>query len=348
MDPVFTNDAVVFGILITVLALIFYTSSLTTPFWKKFYTYVPALLLCYFIPALMTWPLGLISGEDDSLYKIARDYFLPASLILFCLSIDMKSLLALGPKALIMFFAATVGVILGGPIAILVISSLFPDLIQASPDDLWKGLSCIAGSWIGGSANQAAMKEIFNVNEDLFGTMVVIDVVVANIWMGLLLYGAGITKRLDTKLKADTTAIEVLQDKITTFRQKIERIPLTLDLFILMAVAFAGVAISHWGADIIVPALRSIEEKMKAWRLESIISGFFWVVLIATTYGVLISFTKFRNLEGVGASRWGSIFIYILVATIGMQMNLKDVFDNLGLFAIGIIWMLVHAIIIIT
>src|SRR5687768_17352792 len=97
-----TNDAVVFGLLLTVLALIFYTSSLETPFWKKFYTYVPALLLCYFIPALMTWPLGLISGEDDSLYKIARDYFLPASLILFCLSIDMKSLLALGPKALIM------------------------------------------------------------------------------------------------------------------------------------------------------------------------------------------------------------------------------------------------------
>ena len=339
-----TNDAVVFGLLLSVLALIFYTSSLTTPFWKKFYTYVPALLLCYFIPALMTWPLGIISGEDDSLYKIARDYFLPASLILFCLSIDMKSLVNLGPKALIMFFTATAGVILGGPIAILVTSYLFPGLIQATPDDLWKGLSCIAGSWIGGSANQAAMKEIFDVREDLFGTMVVIDVVVANIWMGLLLYGASVTQRIDRWLKADTSAIEDLKEKITTFRLKVEKIPTTLDLFILMAVAFAGVAISHWGADRIVPALQSIRPQMEAWRLESIISLFFWLVLIATTYGVLVSFTKFRNLEGVGASRWGSIFIYILVATIGMQMNLKDVFDNLGLFAVGIIWMMVHAL----
>lgn len=57
----------------------------------------------------------------------------------------------------------------------------------------------------------------------------------------------------------------------------------------------------------------------------------------------MVSFTRFRKLEGVGASKWGSVFIYILVATIGMGMNLKEVFDNLGLFAIGIIWMLVHA-----
>src|SRR5687768_7708312 len=103
MEPLITNDAVVFGLLITVLALIFYTSSLTTPFWKKFYTYVPALLLCYFIPALMNWPLNLISGADSNLYTIASRYFLPASLILFCLSIDMKGIIALGPKALIMF-----------------------------------------------------------------------------------------------------------------------------------------------------------------------------------------------------------------------------------------------------
>src|SRR5688572_13766852 len=344
MNPWFTNDAVVFGILLCTLAFIFYTSNSEHPFWKKFYTYVPALLLCYFIPALMNWPLGLISGEESNLYKIASRYFLPASLILLCLSIDMKAIIGLGPKALIMFFTATIGVILGGPIALMMTQWLFPQVIEASSDDLWKGLSCIAGSWIGGGANQAAMKEIFNVPEGLFGTMVVIDVVVANIWMGLLLYGASITNRLDKWLKADTSAIEGLKEKITTFRLKVERIPTTLDLFILMAVAFGGVAISHWGADMIVPALQSIRPQMVEWRLESIISLFFWLVLIATTYGVLVSFTKFRNLEGVGASRWGSIFIYILVATIGMQMNLKDVFDNLGLFAVGIIWMMVHAL----
>ena len=348
MDPVFTNDAVVFGILIIVLALIFYTSSLTTPFWKKFYTYVPALLLCYFIPALLNWPLGLISGEESKLYTIASRYFLPASLILFCLSIDMKGIIGLGPKALIMFFTATIGVILGGPIALLATQWLFPSVIEASTDDLWKGLSCIAGSWIGGGANQAAMKEIFNVPESLFGTMVVIDVVVANIWMGFLLYGANITERIDRFLKADVSAIESLKKKITDYRLSIEKVPSTLDMFILMAVAFGGVALAHLGADLIVPALENYAPRLKELRLESIISIFFWIVLIATTFGLLISFTRLRKLEGVGASKWGSVFIYILVATIGMQMNLKEVFQNLGLFAIGIVWMFVHVILLLT
>lgn len=342
-----TNDAVVFGLLMIVLALIFYTSSLSTPFWKKFYLYLPALLLCYFVPALLNWPLGIISGSSSNLYTIASRYFLPASLILFCLSIDFKAILNLGPKALIMFITGTFGVIIGGPIALLVTIWLFPGVIGASPDDLWKGLSCIAGSWIGGGANQAAMKEIFSVPEGLFGTMVVIDVVVANIWMGLLLYGASITDKIDKWLKADTTAIVELKQKISDYRLSIEKIPSTLDIFILMAVTFGGVAIAHLASDIIVPGLQSIEEQMKAWRLESIISSFFWIVLIATTYGLIISFTRFRKLEGVGASKWGSIFIYILVATIGMQMNLKEVFSNLGLFAIGLIWITIHALLMI-
>ena len=344
MEPLFSNDAVVLGLLMAVLAGIFYTAHSPAPFWRKFYTYVPALLLCYFVPALLNWPLGLISGEQSALYTISSRYLLPASLILFCISIDFKGILNLGPKALIMFLTATAGVIIGGPMAILATTYLFPGLISTTPDELWRGFSCVAGSWIGGGANQTAMKEIFNVQDNLFGTMVVVDVVVANIWMGFLLYGANITQRINAWLKADTTAIDTLEQKVSAYRKGIEKIPSTNDLFMLMAVAFGGVALSHLGADLIVPALGQHEAALKALRLESFISGFFWIVVIATTLGLGLSFTRLRKLEGVGASKWASVFIYILVATIGMKMNLKEVFQHLGLFAIGIIWMLTHVI----
>jgi uncharacterized membrane protein len=345
MEPLFTNDAVVLGLLMAVLAGIFYTAHSPAPFWRKFYTYVPALLLCYFVPALLNWPLGLISGEQSELYTISSRYLLPASLILFCISIDFKGIMNLGPKALIMFLTATAGVIIGGPVAILATTYLFPGLISTTPDELWRGFSCVAGSWIGGGANQTAMKEIFNVEDNLFGTMVVVDVVVANIWMGFLLYGASITQRINTWLKADTTAIDALEQKVSAYRKGIEKIPSTNDLFMLMAVAFGGVALSHLGADLIVPALAQHEATLKAIRLESFISGFFWIVVIATTLGLGLSFTRLRKMEGVGASKWASVFIYILVATIGMKMNLKEVFQHLGLFGIGIIWMLTHVII---
>ncbi len=385
--PVFTNDAVVLGILMTVLAGIFYTSSLDSPGWKKFYTYIPSLLLCYFLPALLNWPLGLISPhwyepgvydfaqsvgvmltpdmnyneitalfEDNGiakssymafqghsqLYFMASRYLLPASLLLLCLGIDLKGLINLGPKALIMFGAATLGIIIGGPIALIVASKLMPHVIGANPDELWRGLSTIAGSWIGGGANQAAMKEIYDVKDNLFGTMIVVDVVVANIWMGFLLYGANISDKIDLKLKADNTAITSLKNKISDYRASIEEMPTTTSLFILMAVAFGGVAIAHFGADIISPFLGRFKETLMKYNLTSLTSGFFWLVVIATTIGLALSFSRAKKLEGVGASRWGSIFIYVLVATIGMKMNLGEVFSNLGLFAIGIIWMLIH------
>src|SRR5690625_252553 len=109
MEPLFTNEAVVFGILVIVLALVFYTSSLQSKGWQRFYTFVPPLLLCYFIPAILTWPIGLIADPDDKLYFVASRFLLPAALLLLCLNIDLKGLFRLGPKALIMFFTATIG-----------------------------------------------------------------------------------------------------------------------------------------------------------------------------------------------------------------------------------------------
>ncbi|MGH1437345.1 MAG: DUF819 domain-containing protein [Lewinella sp.] len=389
MKPFFTNDAIVFGILMLALAFVFTTASSDKKAWKRFYTFVPAILLCYFIPAILHWPLNLIAydwfepgiydlakelgvnlpakasvaeieklfgqaGIDEAVYKeykggsrlyfVASRYLLPASLIWLCLSIDLKGIMRLGSKAIIMFLTATLGIVIGGPIALIILTYLFPNLVGFSPDELWRGLSTIAGSWIGGGANQTAMKEIFEVKGSVFASMVVVDIVVANIWMGFLLYGAKISDRIDARLKADNTAIKDLEKKVAEYQDKIKKIPTATDLYVLLAVGFGGVALSHWGSELITGWLEPFADSLKAAGLNSLLSGFFWLVVISTTIGLALSFTKFRELEGIGASRWGSIFIYILVATIGMHMALGDIVNNLGLFAIGAIWMLVHVI----
>ncbi len=343
MEALFTNDAIVLGILLCVLGAIFYTSHQER--FRTFYRFVPPLFLCYFVPALLNWPLGFISPEGSQLYFVASRYLLPASLILLCISIDFKALLNLGSKAIIMFFAATLGIVLGGPVAVLFVTWFMPDVVSVPTDELWRGLSTIAGSWIGGGANQAAMKEIFEVSDNLFGSMLVVDIVVANIWMAFLFYGADQTKKIDKWLQSDVSAIEQLKTKVADYKAKVSKIPTTTDLFVMMAVAFGGVALSHWFSDYIVPILSQHSDALESMRLNSLLSGFFWLIVVATTVGLGLSFTKARQLEGVGASNWGSVFIYILVATIGMKMDLKEVFNNLDLFAIGIIWILIHVLI---
>lgn len=343
MKPIFTNDAIVFGILCLILVVIFVTSNSDKRLFKKFYTYVPALLLCYFIPGLFNWPLGLISGEESQLYFVSSRYLLPASLVLFCVSIDFKGILKLGPKALIMFFTATTGIIIGAPVALWLGGIIFPEMKLAAPgDEVWRGLSTVAGSWIGGGANQTAMKEIYHCSDAMFSTFIIIDVVVANIWMGFLLYGAGISNKIDKRLKADNSAIEALKLRVENYRSKIERIPSTTDIFVILAIGFGATALAHWGADIISVRMQNHVEFLNKYNLNSLSSDFFWMIVIATTTGVLLSFTKLKSYEGAGASRFGSVFIYILVATIGMKMNILEAVQNLHYFLIGIIWMLVH------
>lgn len=337
--PLITNDAVVLGLLMLILAAVFITSSSEKVGWKRFYRFVPSVLLCYFIPSLFN-TAGIISGDESSLYFIASRYLLPASLVLLTLSIDLKGILNLGKKAVIMFLTGTVGIVIGGPIAILITSVFAPEVVGgAGPDAVWRGMTTIAGSWIGGGANQAAMFETFKASEDLFATMVTVDVIVANIWMAFLLYGVGISNKLDKRLKADASSIEDLKDKISAYQSSIMKIPTLTEVMTVLGIGFGATAVAHFGSDLIAPWIAENAPYLKQFSLTS---GFFWIVVIATTIGLTLSFTKARKLEGVGASRLGSVMIYVLVATIGMKMDVTSILDNPGLFAVGLIWMAVH------
>ena len=350
----FTNDAVVLGLLAGALGLVFYTHSL--PQFKRFYTFVPALLMCYFIPAAMN-SLGIVSGEASNLYFVASRYLLPASLILLCLSIDLKGIYNLGPKAIVMFFAATTGIVIGGPLALWLVGLQDPSVLGGNaPDAYWRGLSTVAGSWIGGGANQAALKEISGTLDDQFSVMLIVDVFVANLWMPFLLFGAGIREKIDGWLKADASAVNELQSKVEQLQAKSARIPSFPDLMVIVAIAFGGVAMSHLVADNASVSMASwldsalsANPHSPAIYLSSITKGFFWLVVTATAIGIALSFTSARSYEGAGASKIGSVFLYILVATIGMKMDIGSLIANWGLYgsavSIGLLWMLVHIVV---
>ncbi|WP_074669745.1 DUF819 family protein [Maribacter dokdonensis] len=344
-QPIITNDTVVFGLLALCLGFIFYTSNKKTGFWSKFYSIVPAVLMCYLLPAILT-STGIVSDEISNLYFMASRYLLPAALVLMTLSIDIKAISNLGSKAIIMFLTGSAGIIIGGPIAILIVSIFSPDTVGGNDfDAIWRGLSTIAGSWIGGGANQAAMLEIFQYNPEKYGGMVLIDIVVANVWMAIVLLGVGKTKRIDTWLNADTSAIETLKIKVTEFTEKITRVPTLNDYMIMLALAFTAVGIAHFFGDYMSTYLTSSFDVVSDQKsfLSFLGSSFFWMVVIATGLGIALSFTKAKNYEGAGASKIGGMFIYILVATIGMKMDLGKVLENPGLIAVGFIWISIHA-----
>ena len=335
--PLISNDAVVLGLLAAILALVFWTSSRKDGFWFRFYTYVPALLLCYFLPSLLN-SVGIIDGSASNLYPVARDYLLPTSLVLLCLAIDMGAILRLGPKALVMFLTGTAGVMLGAVVAYLAMGIIHPDTLAG---DTWRGMTTVAGSWIGGGANQAAMKEVFAVPDNLFGQFVAVDVLVANVWMAILLFLAGRAQAFDRWTGADTSAIVDMQRRIETYQAEHARNPSLADLMVILGVGLGATGLAHFLTDPLVAWIATLPAD---WRLQdySLTSKFFWIVVFATTFGLIASFTRARSLEGAGASTIGSVMLYVLVATIGMQMDLRALLDRPWLFVMGLIWIAVH------
>ncbi|WP_417487886.1 DUF819 domain-containing protein [Maricaulis sp.] len=337
--PLFSNDAIVMGLLAVLLGAVFWTSSLDNKLAKGFYRIFPPLLLCYFLPSLLTL-FNIVDPEQSRTYFIASRFLLPAALVLLTMSADLPATFRLGPKALIMFFTGTVGVVLGGPVALLIAGYLFPEAIGVTgPDAVWRGMATVAGTWIGGGANQAAMYEFFGVGGEVYSAWIAVDIIVANIWMAFLLLGVANAKRIDKALNADTRAVDALREKAETFEQTNARIPELKDLMIILGFGLGAMGLSHIVADFMGPW---INDNMPGLAELGLGSGFFWLMLSATIIGVVLSFTKARQLSGVGSMKVGSVFIYVLVATIGMRMDITAIFRNTEFFVIGIIWMLFH------
>jgi len=338
-NALITSDPVVLGILVAILGLVLASERSPHPFWRRFYSVVPALLLCYFIPGLLN-TFGVINGESSRLYPMARDYLLPMALVLLTLACDLGAIVRLGPKAIILFLTGTTGVILGAPVALAIMGVFDPSLLNPEgPNAIWRGMTTTAGAWIGGGANQAAMKEVYAVGADVFGKFVAVDVICANIWMAFLLFLAGRSARLDAWRGADTRALDDLRVRVEKVQLDSARIAGSYDMQLILAYGLGATGLAHWMTGYIVPFIKANAPYLERYSLTA---NFFWVTVLATTFGLILSFTRAKKLEGAGASKIGSVAIYILVATIGMQMNLGAIFSDPELFALGLIWISLH------
>jgi len=153
------------------------------------------------------------------------------------------------------------------------------------------------------------------------------------------LYGAGRSGKLDALFKADASAIVHVQKRMDDFKESIAKIPTLTDIMIILGVGFGITSFSHLLGN---PIADYLSKNAPFLEKLSLTSSFFWLIVIATTMGLVLSFTKARNLEGAGASKLGSAMLYVLIASVGMRMNLTAIFNDPGLFLVGIVWISIH------
>ncbi len=294
----------------------------------RLFKFIPSLVFCYFLPTLLA-TLNVIPS-DSVLYEWTKQYVLPASLVLLTLSLDVPAVVRLGPKALATMLAGTAGVVLGGPVALALWSPWLPE-------DAWQTVSYLAGSWIGGSANAVALQRAAGATDAAISPLIIVDTAISNLWTGVLLFMVGRRWAMDRWLRGESSAIESLQRSLQRSQERVQRTPTVKDLLVILTLAFGTAALGGAAAE---ELLR--HEPFSRW--QAYVNSFAWKVVLATTVGVALSFTRLRRLEGAGASQIGSLMIYLLVACVGAGADFRRLGEAgaAGYLGMGVTWMLVH------
>lgn len=316
-----TDPMAVFAFLSMVVGLIFWVSELDR--FKKLFELVPPVIYVYFIPMFAT-TVGITPASSPT-YDWMTRYLLLFALLLLMISVDMKSVAKLGPMALFMVVAGTFGIVIGGPISLM----LFKDFL---PADAWTGFAALSGSWIGGTANMVAIAESVGTPDSAFGPIIVVDTVVGYGWMGILLVFAGWQATFDKKMGANTAAIEETTRRLEEMDR--DRHPTTLrDSTVMIGMGMAAtVGAYELSQSDLFPTLGD----------PTIISKTTWAILIIVTGGLLLSFTRLRDFEKVGASGLGYTALYLLLAGIGAQADLRAVVQAPAYLAAGVVWIGIH------
>jgi uncharacterized membrane protein len=304
----------VLAYLAAVLGFIFWAS--TWPSLERMFRITPPVIYAYFIPTIST-TLGILP-QQSPVYDWLTRYLLPFSLLLLMISVDVKSILKLGKTALAMVTAGALGIVIGAQVVFLMFGRWLPE-------DGWKGLAALSGSWIGGTANLVAIAESVGTPDAIMGPIIVVDTVVGYGWMGVLLFLIAWQGKFDRWLGADQSALEDTNRRLAEI-EAVSRPAGIEHLAIIIGFGFAGAIASRLLGDAL-PVLGN----------PTIISQTTWAVLIVVTGGLILSFTPIRKLDEVGASRVGFVALYFMLTGIGAQGNLVQVLAAPAFFFAGMV-----------
>lgn len=323
------GDLPVLLALILMLSLIFALSQSAWGPLKRLFTWVPPLLFCYFLPSLLV-ELGWISTEGLSLGKSIPSTLLPFCIFYFTLGLSLKQLAKLGKKVVGVFLIGSLGVVLGGPLALACSEWLFPDTFHS---ESYRFLSTIAGSWIGGSGNQMALNAIFEPSATDFGKAVTVDVFYGELWLTLLLFLVPFGPRINRALQVSMQAEADLG-----LGEMPKSHPMTMvRLYQLLGLGFAASALATAAAGFLM-------EYLAPYPVADFLNKNFWLYAFATILGLILGNTSWNRFYFEGGDVLSNVFLYLVIAVIGLNISLSHLWESPALLFTGLLWISTHAL----
>lgn len=312
----------VIAVLCAVAAFWFLVAQLTG--WKLF-QYVPPLLFIYATPVVLN-NTGVIPASSP-VYAGLSDFVLPAFIVLMLIKVNVPAAVRIMGKGVLVMLMGTLGVMVGAVLSYWIVHRwLAPDA--------WTGFGALAGSWIGGTGNMAAVSQMLGTSPEQFGLAVIADNVIYLVWLPILLASRNFADRFNAWAKVPADRIRMMEAASDAVAEE-ERVPAMRDYIYLAAVAIGVTWVSTMLARLFFNGMMTY-----APSFEVVLSESTWRILLITTISLTLSVTPVRRLPN--ATSLGTAMIYVFVAGMGARASIAG-FAQAPAFLLGaFIWIFIH------
>jgi len=285
--------------------------------WKLF-NYFPPLIFIYAIPAIMS-NTGVLT-KTSAVYGWLSSTVLPMFLVIMLLKVDVASTIKMMGRGIFVMLFGTAGVVLGAPIAFLLVGSKLPE-------DSWKAFGSLAGSWIGGTGNMAAVTEGLETSPEGFGLAVLGDNLVYMIWLPILLGSKHFAKAFNRFMRVDDKRIRMLETVQSEKKDQQDNVKMRHFLYLLV-LGFA----CTWASETI---------SVKLPEFDPILTASSWKILLITTLGIMLSLTPARHIPA--SHELAMALLYIFIANMGAKADISGLTGSAGWFLLACyIWIAIH------
>ena len=298
----------------------------------KLFNYVPPLLFIYATPVFLSnlsVAGHVVISNKSIIYSGLSQFVLPVFIVLMLIKVNVPAVVKVMGKGVLVMLMGTAGVVVGGVVSYVIVHGWLPE-------DSWKGFGALAGSWIGGTANMLATKEMLGASEAQLGLAVVADNVIYIVWLPLLLMSRDFADKFNKWARVPADSLEAM-DAAAEMHVEDDHAPTMQQYLYLAAVVFGVAAIGHG----LAPSIAS-------WIAETIpgIAGIFSEtttrILLVTTIALLLSTTKVSELPNSTAI--GTALVYIFVAGMGARAEVSGLADAPAFVLGAFIWIFIHGL----
>jgi len=297
--------------------------------WKVF-NVVPPLVWIYILNMVFC-TIGLYNNEACSnAYGSLKNNLLYAMIFVMLLRCDFRKLGKLGPRMIAIFLGAAITLAVG----FIVLYPIFVNGLGGG-EKTWGATAALYASWVGGSANMAAMQDALPVDAGAYSCALALDTACYSLWIALLLFAVKYAPKWNKTVKADTSKLDAVAAAANAEVAKETAVkPSAADWIFLIGLSLLVSAISQWvGAQ--------LNTLFKGIGLAFFDKGTCTTVFV-TILGLVCAMTPLGKLPAV--NELSNVYLYAVVSLLASTATLVDLIAAPIWVVYGVAILVVHVV----